>query len=149
MGTSAFTVTPEQHTAALRTDMLNKTTKAIGSNETSIIPAAQKYSSSQDSRVKAYGRALGKYRVTEAELKAYAPHYLGRSVTPDEFLANPAVQDQYLHHKILHFTSQGYTPEQFADIHNKGLQHEGAPGSTTYQSPDYVKKFDATYKAPS
>lgn len=124
--------------------ILDRTANSIAANETSIVKG-DKYSSSQYSGNPAYGRALGKYRVTEGELQAYAPKFIGQSVTPAQFLANPTLQDNYMKNKAKYYLDKGYSPEQVADIHNKGVQHEGDPGSATYQSPAYVNSFDSTF----
>lgn len=39
------------------------------------------------------GRALGRYQVMEANIGPWSQKVLGRTVTPDEFLANPQLQD--------------------------------------------------------
>lgn len=124
--------------------ILDRIPNAIASNETSIVKG-DKYSSSQYSGVPQYGRALGKYRVTEGELAAYAPKFLGQAVTPHQFLATPSLQDEYIKNKAKYYLMQDYSPEQFADIHNKGIQHESTPGSTLFQNPDYVAKFDSNF----
>ncbi len=117
---------------------------SIGANETSVVPG-NKYASFQDSGVKEYGRAMGRYRVTEGELKAYAKRYTGRDINSDEFQKSSVAQDQYMTGKYNALTAQGYTPQQIADIHNKGMTNAGRPGDTMYQSPDYVAKFNANY----
>jgi hypothetical protein len=40
------------------------------------------------------GRPLGRYQVMEANVGPWSQQVLGRSVTPDEFLASPEIQDQ-------------------------------------------------------
>lgn len=124
--------------------ILDRIPNAIAANETSIVKG-DKYSSSQYSGVPTLGRALGKYRVTEGELAAYAPKFLGEPVSPQQFLATPALQDEYIKNKAKYYLDQDYSPEQFADIHNKGIQHESTPGSTLFQNPQYVKNFDANF----
>lgn len=126
---------------------LDRIRTGIANNETSVV-RGDPYKSSQNSGVAAYGRALGKYRVTEAELNTYGKRFLGSSISPDDFLNSPSLQDQYINHKANYYLNQGYTPQQFADIHNKGLTNEAAPGASSYQSPNYVNKFNATYTAP-
>src|SRR5579885_2495498 len=39
-------------------------------------------------------RALGRYQVMPASLAEWGPKYLGQSITPDQFLASPQLQDQ-------------------------------------------------------
>ncbi len=122
----------------------NKFLGALGSNETGGIKG-NPYSFYQPSGIKKYGNALGKYQVTEANLKKDAPLYLGQSLTPQQFLASTTAQDNLVYNKANHLFAQGYTPQQIADIHNKGMTHSSTPGSTTYQNPDYVNKFNANF----
>jgi hypothetical protein len=42
------------------------------------------------------GRPLGRYQVMEANIAPWSKQALGREVTPDEFLANPQIQDAVL-----------------------------------------------------
>ncbi len=118
---------------------------AIAYNETRGVPNA--YSFSRSSGSKAVGRALGKYQVTEGELKTYGPKYLGQNITPEQFLASSTYQDNYMNGKIARLSAQGYTPHQIADIHRAGFTNSGPPGSTTYQNPAYVKSFDDAFGA--
>lgn len=130
-------------TEANKQALVDKIRSSIGTNETSIVKNS--YSSTQYSGNPALGNALGKYRVTEGQLKAYGQRYLGQPVTPKAFLGSPSMQDMYMDHMINSHLSQGYTPQQVADIHNQGLTHEAAPGSATYQSPSYVNSFNKTF----
>lgn len=119
---------------------------AIASNETSIVPG-NKYASFQPSGYSPTDRALGKYRVTEAELASYAKKYLGKSVTPQQFLSSSQTQDDYMYNKAQHLANKGYTLQDIADIHNKGIKHSNPPASGKYQSPDYVNKFTVAYNS--
>ncbi len=120
----------------------DKVLAAFANNETGIVPEGEKYTSSQPSGDPTLGRALGKYRVTEGVLKQHSERYLGRQVSPKEFLASPELQDKFMRNRIAYLQSQGYTLEQIADIHRSGSTT--TPGSSTYKSPGYVKKF-STY----
>ena len=117
--------------------------QAIANNETSVVD--NPYNSKQKSGMTRLGQAMGKYRVTQGELTAYAPRYMGRAVTAKEFQNSPSIQDAYMTGKVKYLSNLGYTPEQIADIHNKGMTNSYPPGSTQYQNPDYVSKFDTTY----
>ena len=121
--------------------------KAIRTNETSTVKG-DPYNSFQYSGKKAYGDALGAYRVTESDLKTHAPRYLGKSVTRQEFLSSPQMQDTYMTNRANYLNQQGYTPQQIADIHNQGMTNESSPGSTIYQNPSYVNSFNTTYNGP-
>lgn len=52
------------------------------------------------------GRALGKYQIMEANIVPWSKEALGRSVTPKEFLANPAIQDALFDHKFGSYVSK-------------------------------------------
>jgi len=120
--------------------------ESIAANETSVV-RGDKYASSQKSGLPQLGDAIGKYRVTEGELKSYSQRYLGKPVTGKEFIASPVMQDNYMTNKANYLANLGYTPPQIADIHNKGMKNSSEPGSEVYQNPDYVKKFLLNYNA--
>lgn len=59
---------------------------------------------------KRMGRALGKYQIMEANIGPWSQEALGRTITPDEFLANPQYQDAIFDHKFGSYVSQ-FGPE--------------------------------------
>lgn len=85
------------------------------------------------------GTDLGKYQVNTATLKDLSKKYLGRQVTPQEFLSNPQLQDQFMIARTQNLLKQGYTPAQVADYHRNGSTT--SPGSSVYKRPAYVSKF--------
>src|SRR5688572_18536562 len=46
------------------------------------------------------GRALGKYQVLESNIGPWSQEALGYSVTPQEFLRDPKIQDAVFQHKF-------------------------------------------------
>ncbi|UFS83212.1 hypothetical protein LPB79_13240 [Rhizobium sp. T136] len=56
------------------------------------------------------GRALGRYQVMEANIGPWSKEALGREVTPDEFLANPQLQDAIFDKKFGGYVQQ-YGPQ--------------------------------------
>lgn len=56
------------------------------------------------------GRALGRYQVMEANIGPWSKEALGREVSPDEFLADPKLQDAIFDHKFNGYVQQ-YGPE--------------------------------------
>src|SRR5690242_14041971 len=56
------------------------------------------------------GRALGRYQIMEANIGPWSQEALGRTVTPDEFLADPKIQDAIFDKKFGSYVSQ-YGPE--------------------------------------
>jgi len=99
------------------------------------------YTFSRPSGSKELGKALGKYQVTEGELKSYAQRYIGKAVTPQEFLRSPKLQEQYMLAKIMRFMLLGYKPEEIADIHRSGFTTAGEPGEGKIRNKGYTKSF--------
>lgn len=56
------------------------------------------------------GRALGKYQIMEANIGPWSREILGREITADEFMANPALQDAIFDGKFGQYVQQ-YGPE--------------------------------------
>lgn len=119
---------------------------AIAANETSIVKG-DKYKFAKPSGNPALGRDLGKYQVTEGELKTYGKRYLGEPISGNNFLASSTAQDRYVATKAKMLSEKGYTPQQIADIHRRGYTKSSAPGTAIYQDPMYVEKFNANYNA--
>ncbi len=56
------------------------------------------------------GRALGRYQVMEANIGPWSQAALGRAVTPDEFMADPKIQDAVFDHQFGQYV-QKFGPE--------------------------------------
>lgn len=56
------------------------------------------------------GRALGRYQIMEANIGPWSREVLGREVTPDEFMANPELQDVIFDGKFQGYVQQ-FGPE--------------------------------------
>lgn len=111
--------------------------------ETSIVPEAERYSFRKHSGSKEMGDDIGKYQVTEGELTSYAPLFLGRSVTADEFAASGDLQEEYMENKIALLREDGLTDEEIAAFHRAGLTGWGDPEvrkKKTADRADYVKR---------
>ncbi len=121
------------------TSPVDTTLKGISYNET----RGQKdpYSFSQSSGNPQLGRALGKYQITEADLKRLAPHYLPTTPTPEQFLSTPSLQDTFMKNRVQYQLSQGYSPEQIADIHRSGTGGILPPNQYKFKHPEYVAGF--------
>lgn len=46
------------------------------------------------------GRALGRYQIMESNIEPWSREALGRSVSVEEFMSNPAIQDAIFDHKF-------------------------------------------------
>lgn len=123
---------------------IDRIREAIAHNETGIIKD-NPYAFTQFSGKKALGGALGRYQVTAGELATYAPRFLGRTISPQEFVASPSAQDTYINNKIDFYAKQGHTPQEIADIHRRGITKAAPAGSGRYQDPEYVRKFESRF----
>lgn len=123
---------------------IQKFLKAIGQNETGGVKG-NKYAFSQHSGSSDLGMALGKYQVTEGELKSYGKKFLGQDITPQQYLASTTAQDNYMKGKVDHYSKQGYSAQDIADIHRKGIKNSYPAGSGKYQSQGYVDGFNVAY----
>lgn len=56
------------------------------------------------------GRAMGRYQIMESNIGPWSQEALGRAVTPDEFMANPQLQDAIFDHRFGQYVNQ-YGPE--------------------------------------
>lgn len=118
----------------------SKLRNSIKFNETNTIK--NPYSFTQPSGVKKYGNANGAYQVTDAEIKERSKQFLGRDITPKEFIANPTLQDQYMDGKLKYLQSQGYNkPEDFIASHRAGFSDtsEEAKAKRLKERANYVK----------
>lgn len=118
---------------------LKDTMERIAYNETRGVK--NPYSFSQSSGKASLGKALGKYQITEADLKRLSPKYLGKVVSAKEFLATPKLQDDFMRNRISYQLSQGYSPDQIADIHRSGTGNILPPETYKVKHPEYVASF--------
>lgn len=72
------------------------------------------------------GRALGRYQIMEANIGPWSKAALGREVTPEEFMANPQLQDAIFDNQFNGYV-QKYGPEGAAQA---WLGGEGGVGKT-------------------
>ena len=98
-----------------------KVRMAIASNETGGVPANKAYSFSKPSGSKTMGDDLGKYQVTEGELKSFGKQFLGRDVTKEQFLASPMLQDSYMNNKIKYLQQNGVDNAGILAVHAQGM----------------------------
>lgn len=93
-----------------------------------------------------YGdRAYGKYQIMGKNIPSWSKQALGRSVTLDEYLKNPAIQESIIKDQYNRAKSQGLSDEQFAakwfsGSTNTKSQTRDELGTTTQQ---YVERFNA------
>lgn len=56
------------------------------------------------------GRALGRYQIMEANIGPWSQAALGQAITPDQFMANPELQDKIFDHQFQQYVDK-YGPE--------------------------------------
>lgn len=93
---------------------------ALAYNETRGVKG-DPYSFSQPSGSSSMGQAMGKYQTTEGELKSWSKDFMGREITPKEYQASPALQDEYTTKKIQTLLTAGATPAEILAMHRGGL----------------------------
>lgn len=90
------------------------------------------------------GRALGKYQVMEANVGPWSQAALGRAVSPEEFLANPQIQDAVFNSQfgqyVKQFGPQGAAQAWFAGPGGIGTNRQDSLGTSV---PEYTAKFNA------
>lgn len=121
---------------------------AIGSNETGGVKT-DPYAFSQPSGSKKQGNALGKYQVTEGELKTYGSRFLGAPVDSGTFLKNPGLQDTYMKSKAQYLNrTYGWSPEQIMAAHRGGFGNPANISATMKKYQPYVTKGMDAYNNP-
>lgn len=92
-----------------------------------------------------YGRALGAYQVMEANLPEWSRAAVGREVTPDEFLANPKIQDTIFQNRFGGYVQKYGNPQDAASAWFTGRPlAQGANASDVLGTTgrEYVNKFN-------
>lgn len=97
------------------------------------------------------GRALGRYQIMEANIGPWSQAALGRQITPEQFMADPALQDAIFDHKFGGYVNQ-YGPEGAAQAWFAG---PGGVGKTERKDVlgtnvgAYGQRFMSALGAPS
>ena len=118
---------------------------ALGMNETGSVK--DPYAFSQPSGNAKYGKALGRYQVTEAELKERGKSYLGGDVPSDLFLKYPGLQDTFIQNKMRDLNQKyGWGPEQIAAAHRGGMSKPAEIDRIMSERKGYVDSFMQNYK---
>src|SRR5690606_17216276 len=91
------------------------------------------------------GRALGRYQVMEANVGPWTEKYLGRRLTPEEFLASPEAQDAVFDGVFGSYVQQFGDPALaaqawFAGPGGVGTNRKDSLGTSV---PEYAQKFTA------
>jgi predicted ABC-type ATPase len=85
-------------------------------------------------------RALGAYQIMPSNIPSWSKEALGYSVTPQQFMANPKIQDQIAQSRFSKLLQQ-YSPEDVASIWFSGrpLANNMSKDVTGTNVPTYVK----------
>ena len=97
-------------------------------------------------------RAYGKYQVMGGNIPQWSQEALGRTLTPDQFKADPEAQDKVFEHRFGGFMNKfGGDPREAASMWFSGRPIAQAGNASDGQTtvPEYLKKFDAAMGAPS
>lgn len=94
-----------------------------------------------------YGRALGKYQVMESNLPQWSQKYLGRQITPEEFLSSREAQDAIFQGEFGRLAAkhgpEGAARAWFAG--EGGMHDDSRKDSLGTSVADYARKFNAAY----
>lgn len=84
----------------------------------------------------------GKYQVNEKTLKTYGKKFLGKEVTPKEFLASPGLQEQFVEGAIKHLQSKGAKSlDAFLALWHKGWGDISTKRVQSLKEDPGVKKY--------
>ena len=89
-------------------------------------------------------RALGKYQVMPGNLATWSMEALGREVTPDEFLADPDIQEAIVRHQTERNYERYGNPEDVASVWFTGrpvAEAGDAADVTGTTNTEYQRKF--------
>jgi len=96
-------------------------------------------------------RAYGKYQIMDFNIGPWTQEILGKSMTPQEFLANPQAQDAVFNAKFGQYITQYGSPEAASRAWFAGpggMNNAGAKDVLGTTVADYSKKFTAGMGAP-
>jgi hypothetical protein len=90
-------------------------------------------------------RAYGKYQIMGNNIPAWSQEVLGYSVTPQQFLANPQLQDKIAQAKMSQYHNQYGNPGDVASVWFSGrpLKNNYSRDITGTSVPDYVNRVYA------
>lgn len=84
----------------------------------------------------------GKYQVSPDTLKSYSKKFLGKLVTPQEFLKNPDLQEKFMEETIKHLRSKGAKSlDAFLILHHRGWGDVSSKRLRELKQSEEVKKY--------
>ena len=97
-------------------------------------------------------RAYGRYQVMDFNIPNWTRKYVGREMTPDEFLADPRAQDLVFQGEFGSYVNQYGSPEEAASVWFTGRpmsQGAGASDILGTTGAQYVDRFNAALSDPN
>lgn len=98
-----------------------------------------------------HGRAYGKYQVMAENVGPWSAEALGKSLTPEQFLADPKAQDAVFNNKFGSYLQKTGSPQDAASMWFTGrplAQGANAQDVSGTTGQDYVNKFNSSLDAP-
>lgn len=91
------------------------------------------------------GRAYGRYQVMDFNVGPWTEKWLGRRMTPEEFLNSPEAQDAVFNAEFGSYVRKYGTPQDAASAWFSGrpLSKAGSASDGYNTVPEYVQKFTA------
>lgn len=148
MGPVTYTRTP----ARSENYDIPKILAALAKNETGGVPEVQRDSFSKPSGSKALGNDLGRFQVTEGELRDNAQKFLGHPVTSQQFVSDPDAQRAYMTRKVASLLDEHVPLAGVFALHSQGMSGSKDLGvvdqkiqdSNAYRN-NYVSRAYQTY----
>lgn len=104
------------------------------------------YGFKQPSGKKEYGDALGAYQITEARLKEKSKSFLGKVVSPKEFLASKELQEKFMDEEIKFLIGEkGYSIREFFAAHRGGFSDLRKKKDILNQRKNYADAATTNY----
>jgi hypothetical protein len=93
--------------------------------------------------------ALGKYQVMAANVPSWSKEALGYSITPQQFLASPQLQDQIAHYKMKQYADKYGTVEDVASVWFSGrpAANNNAKDVIGTSVPSYIQNVVKNYNS--
>ncbi|PHS02794.1 MAG: hypothetical protein COA78_20335 [Blastopirellula sp.] len=93
-------------------------------------------------------RALGRYQVMPGNVPSWTKKALGRSMTPDEFLASSEAQDAVVNYQLQSSFDKYGTWEDAASVwfSGKPVRRAGSVSDGNLTTPEYLQKFTRYYQ---
>lgn len=87
---------------------------------------------------------LGKYQINTDTLKTYSKQFLGKQVTPDQFLDSPSIQEKFMSAEIAHLKSLGVKKfDTLLALHHVGFSDISSKRVLALKNDPEVKKYIA------